>query len=202
VGRPEAALETLAGLLRGENTVVSEYVRTPSGEPILGGVVAAGPRAAEAPDEYSLLFEAIREGYLLHYGSPRLIDGADPDLRLLTGDYLYALGLQRLADRGDLAAVRELADLISLCAQIHAERGADGIRLIDSLWLAAAVAVGGGSSEEHERAKEAARRGDPDAAESLLSAARIVAGNTGMGDALAGATDSIGLAGEDSSEGG
>ena len=33
--------------------------------------------------------------------------GADPDLRLLAGDYLYALGLERLAGLGDLPAVRE-----------------------------------------------------------------------------------------------
>jgi hypothetical protein len=45
----------------------------------------------------------------------------DPDLRLLAGDALYALGLDRLAQTGDLAAVAELADLISLCAQAEAE---------------------------------------------------------------------------------
>ena len=38
-------------------------------EPALGALAAAGPRAAEAPDEYMLLVEAIREGYLLHYES-------------------------------------------------------------------------------------------------------------------------------------
>ena len=45
---------------------------------------------------------------------------ADPDLRLLAGDHLYAFGLVRLASIGDLEAVDELADLISLCAQAHA----------------------------------------------------------------------------------
>ena len=91
----------------------------------LGALAAAGPRAAEAPETYELLFEAIREGYLLHYGEPRLLDGAEPDLKLLAGDYLYALGLERLAARGDLEAIRELGDLISLSAQLHArsERG-------------------------------------------------------------------------------
>ena len=81
------------------------------------------PRRRAPGDVLPLLFEAIREGYLLHYGEPRLIDGADPDLRLLAGDYLYALGLERLAARGDLEAVRELADLISLSAQLHARGG-------------------------------------------------------------------------------
>ncbi len=45
----------------------------------------------------------------------------DPDLALLAGDRLYALGLERLAALGDLDAVAELADVIALCAQAHAE---------------------------------------------------------------------------------
>ncbi len=63
---------------------------------------------------------AVREGYLLHYGSPRLVDGADEGLALLAGDRLFALGLARLAAAADVAAVRELADLITRCAQAHA----------------------------------------------------------------------------------
>jgi fructose-1,6-bisphosphatase I len=38
----------------------------------------------------------------------------DEDLRLLAGDALYALGLARLAEAGDLDAVAELADVIAL----------------------------------------------------------------------------------------
>ena len=45
----------------------------------------------------------------------------DADLRLLAGDALYALGLSRLAEKGDLDAVAELSDLISLTAQAQAE---------------------------------------------------------------------------------
>jgi hypothetical protein len=67
------------------------------------------------------VLEAIREGYELHYGTPRAFQGMDEDLRLLAGDALYALGLSRLAETGDLEAVAELADLISACAQAHAE---------------------------------------------------------------------------------
>jgi hypothetical protein len=65
--------------------------------------------------------EAVREGFELHYGSPRAFCGMDDDLRLLAGDALYALGLARLADRGDVAAVAELSDLISACARAQAE---------------------------------------------------------------------------------
>ena len=59
------------------------------------------------------MLEAVYEGYLLHYGESRLFAGMDDDLRLLAGDALYALGLARLAEAGDLAAVAELSDLIS-----------------------------------------------------------------------------------------
>ena len=67
------------------------------------------------------MVEAVHEGYLLHYGEPRLLAGHDPDLALLAGDYLYALGLDRLAALGDDRAVAILGDLISRCAQLHAE---------------------------------------------------------------------------------
>ncbi|MGH2957951.1 MAG: hypothetical protein ACRDL6_13275, partial [Solirubrobacterales bacterium] len=166
--------------------------------PALGALAAAGPRAAAAPAEYSLLFEAIREGYLLHYGEPRLIDGADPDLRLLTGDYLYALGLERLAERGDLVAVRELADLISLCAQLHAAAEGPGEPAsVSALWLASAVTIAAGAAEDHERAKAAMRDGDPEAGSLLLAGARQVADREGIGSALAAAADSIGFAAQD-----
>jgi len=65
--------------------------------------------------------EAVHEGYLLHYGEPRAFAGMDADLRLLAGDALYALGLSRVADQGDLEAVAELSNLIAAVARAHAE---------------------------------------------------------------------------------
>jgi hypothetical protein len=195
------SLAALSALLRDGENVIGPYVRDTDEEAALGALAASGPRATEAPDEYLVLVEAIREGYLLHYESPRLIEGADGDLRLLAGDYLYALGLERLAARGDLDAVQELADLISLSAQVHAENGdGAGGRLASALWLAAIVAVGAGSTPEHERAKEALRRGEPDAADQLIRSATKTAAEVGMGDALALASDSIGLASDDVSD--
>jgi len=67
------------------------------------------------------VLDAVREGYELHYGTPRAFADLDADLRLLGGDALYALGLSRLAEAGDLEAVAELADLISACARAQAE---------------------------------------------------------------------------------
>lgn len=82
------------------------------------------------PDRLFVL-EAVYEGYLMHYGAPRAFERMDPDLRLLAGDALYALGLSRLAERGDLEAVAELSDLISLTAQAQAEGRPD---LAEQLW--------------------------------------------------------------------
>ena len=59
------------------------------------------------------VLEAVYEGYLLHYGEPRAFAGMDATCALLAGDALYALGLARLAETGDLEAVAELSDLIS-----------------------------------------------------------------------------------------
>jgi hypothetical protein len=192
------SLASLTDLLRDGESVIEPHVHASDEEPALGMLVAAGPRAAQAPDEYLLLVEAIREGYLLHYETPRVIQGADSDLRLLAGDYLYALGLERLAARGDLEAVSELADLISLAAQVHAENGPGSAdERAGALWLAATVAVAAGGSPEHEEAKESLRRGDPDAAATLAAAAAETARRQGLGDALARAAESIGFAGED-----
>jgi hypothetical protein len=67
------------------------------------------------------VLEAVYEGYLMHYGTPRLFERVDDDLRLLAGDALYAVGLSRLAETGDLEAVAELSDLISRSARAQAE---------------------------------------------------------------------------------
>jgi hypothetical protein len=192
-----ASLDPLAALLRDEETLISSLVRDPRDEPVLGALAAAGPRAADAPGDYLLLIEAIREGYLLHYGSPRLIDAADPDLRLLAGDFLYALGLERLAAHGDLEAVRELADLISLSAQLHAGGGGgEEAPTAKILWLASATAVGAGGNQAYEKAKEVLQNGGDGATELLAAAASEMAREAGIQDALARASEAIGFAAE------
>jgi hypothetical protein len=105
-------------------------------------LAASGPRAAGHEAEYELLLEMILEGSLLHYGSPRVIHTDDPDLALLLGDQLYALGLARLAALGDLEAVDVLADVISQIAQANAE--GDPARA-GPIWEAGARVVGWGS---------------------------------------------------------
>jgi hypothetical protein len=96
-----------------------------------------GPaRFGQELGERIFVLEAVYEGYLLHYGASRLFDGMDGDLRLLAGDSLYALGLARLAERGDLPAVAELSELITRAAQAQAEGRAEEA---EALWDASAA---------------------------------------------------------------
>lgn len=123
------ALQLLAAQLREEDTPISSHVVDPGEE-----------QAFAPPGEHALVIESVREGYLLHYGEPRLLAGHDPDLALLAGDYLYALGIERLAAMGDTKAVHRLADLISTCAQLHTE-GREGEA--PGAWLDAVESIAG-----------------------------------------------------------
>lgn len=135
---PAQALQTLADQLRAEDTPISPHVVDPAEPPRLGVLVASGPGTAAAPAEYALVVEAVREGYLLHYEEPRLLAGHDPDLALLAGDYLYALGLDRLAALEDARSVAILSDLISNCARLQAEGSTESI---PDLWREAAERI-------------------------------------------------------------
>jgi hypothetical protein len=81
----------------------------------------------------------IREGYLMHHGRSRLFLQADPDLALLTGDYLYAAGLVEICGTGDLDAVAALAALISDCSRRRGDGVAEGD---DRLWADTIAALG------------------------------------------------------------
>jgi len=105
---------------------------------------------------YALGLETIYEGYLVHYGSPRLFAPPDADTALLLGDYLYAHGLVRIASFDEVEAVADLSELISLCSQLRAESAAgDG-----PLWAATAALLGTGPGLEESRAALRLRR-DP-----------------------------------------
>jgi hypothetical protein len=124
------ALQDLADQLRGEDTPIAPHVIDPAEPSQLGDLAGGG--------EHALVIEAVREGYLLHYEQPRLLGGHDSDLALLAGDYLYALGLNRLAALGDTRSVAILSDLISDCARLQAE---GDVEQIPKLWRAAAEQI-------------------------------------------------------------
>ncbi len=182
-------LRELAGLLADE-PLLAPHVEAQQGDgAALGALAAAGSRDGA----YALIVEAVREGYLLHYGRPRLLAGIEPDLALLAGDHLYALGLDRLAALGDVDSVRELSDLISLAAQVNdgTRPRARAARELDALWLATATAIAAGASSELSAAKAALRAGTPAAADELYTAAVRRAAETGIQHDLELAADAI-----------
>ncbi len=177
-----SALERLAELLREQGGLMASLVDTSPASteadghggrdvktgsaPVSGPaqLAASGPRAGGQREEYELLVEAIYEGYLLHYGAPRVLAPPEADLGLLAGDRLYALGLARLVVLGDTEAVAELADTITLGALAQA---AGQPALAGAVWEAGARAVGWGSSDAHRRAKRLAFAGAPEAIEAM-----------------------------------
>ena len=68
--------------------------------------------------------------------------------------------------------MRELSDLISLCAQISAGGPEEAAA---ELWLACTVTIAAGESPEHRAAKEAIRAGLPAATAALRDAATTTA---------------------------
>lgn len=171
-------LQLLRALVRDAGGLLAETVgngpQSSSGEPDHAATAASGARVTAHRDEVELAVSAVREGHELHYGRPRALLIDDPDLALLAGDRLYALGLERLAAVGDLTAIAELADIISLVAQAHAAK--TDPQLARAVWEAGAAAIGWGTGPAIEAAKAAARAGDPQAADALGNAARALSG--------------------------
>ena len=127
-------------------------------------------------ERYALGIETIYEGYLVHYGRPRLFQPGDADTALLLGDYLYAHGLVRIAALDHAGAVADLAELISLCAHLRAQ-GVDGD---GAGWAATAALTGEGALAG---ARDALRsEGDP---KPLLELAHAAAGAGAVDRALA-----------------
>jgi len=127
---------------------------------------------------YALGLESIYEGYLLHYGRPRLFAPTDSDTAILLGDYLYAHGLVRVAAHGEVTVVSDLAELVSLCAQLRAEeRDGDG-----AAW-AGTVSLLGSGDRRLENARAALRLNGDSAP--LLALAELEAGTGAVGQALA-----------------
>ncbi len=174
-----AALERVASALREEGGLLAAALLpgapvVPQDDPGLGALAADGPRAAVDPPAYAAVVEAAFEGHLLHLGRSRILDAGDADLAILAGDRLYALGLAWLSELGDVAAVRELADVIGLRASAAAAGDDD---LAAAAWDAGARAIGCGGSPALEAAKAAARSGNPGAPDALRAAARQLGGD-------------------------
>jgi hypothetical protein len=170
-----SSLQRLRELLLDESGLMASLVGSASDRAALPGpaqLAASGPRAEGSREDYELLIETIYEGYLLHYAKPRVALTSDQDLGLLAGDRMYALGLARLISLGDLEAVAELADTISLSALAQ---GAGEPDLAEAVWAAGARAIGWGSSESHRRAKDLVLTGSSKAIEAMRTSAASLA---------------------------
>jgi hypothetical protein len=120
-------------------TALAEIIE--AADPALAPYAVAEPPAGRfdaVAGTRGFVLEVVYEGYLMHYGEPRAFAGMDADMRLLAGDALYALGLSRLAEAGDLEAVAALSDLISRSAQAHAEGRPD---VAEALWESSAQSL-------------------------------------------------------------
>ena len=129
------------------------------------------------PDpRFALDVETIHEGYLLHYGRARIFAPPDGDVTLLLGDALLAHGLVRIAETGSIAAVGDVAELLSLCAQARA----DGVDGDGPAWAATSALLARGGLDE----ARAALRDDRDPVP-LERLAREAAGDDAVDRALA-----------------
>jgi hypothetical protein len=129
-----------------------------------------------ADARFALGVETIYEGYLLHYGRPRLFAPPDDDVTLLLGDALLAHGLVRIAATGSVAAVGDLAELLSLCAQARA----DGLDGDGAAWAATSALLGQGGLDEARASLRDRRDAGP-----LERLARRAAGDGRVDEALA-----------------
>ena len=128
--------ETIAVEAERESPLWSDALRSaPEPEPVFSPL---------GEDRYAVGLETIYEGYLVHYGRPRLFEPADEDTALLLGDYLYAHGLVRIAEVGSVEAVADLAELISLCAQLRADSAPGDA----AAWAASAALLGAGEVDD------------------------------------------------------
>jgi hypothetical protein len=133
--------------------------------------------SALVPDaRFALGIETIYEGYLLHYGRARIFAPPDGDVTLLLGDALLAHGLVRIAETGSIAAVGDVAELLSLCAQARA----DGLDGDGPAWAATAALLARGGLDGARAALRDQR--DPAPLERL---AREAAGDAAVDRALA-----------------
>ena len=176
----ESPLERLAVRVREEGPPLS--ARDP--EELLaeatrfGDLAAAGPRTRGQGGEYAFVVEAVREGYLCHYGTSRILAETDPDLALLAGDLFYAIGIRGLAELDDLESTGILSDLIRVAADLQAAGRPD---LAEILWLGQIVALACGKDESCAASVDALDSGRAGAAEALAAWSADQARTNGLG---------------------
>lgn len=134
------ALDEIARRVAATGGDLAAAIPLPGCDMVFFDLLAKGPVTSEAAREYEFVIEAVLEGHLMHTGRTRLQIPDNRELKLITGDFLYSLGLRELAQLGDIEAVELLANLITDTSRLHAEGGT--ARQKGTLWAATVVAVG------------------------------------------------------------
>ena len=161
---PAAALRLLAARVAAEGPPLAVVREEPASPPAFGLLASAGPRTAPKGGVYAFVVEAVREGYLCHYGIPRVLESPDPDLALLAGDLFYAIGISTLARLGDDQSVHLLSDLIVVSAELQSGGRRDEAEVF---WVARILALACGSDDEHVRLVAALIGAGPGSVEAL-----------------------------------
>ena len=170
--------------LREEATVAGapvEWNPAAAVDPVLGALVTSAATETDTRGEAAYALEAIFEGFLCHQGSPRLVSPGDGDVALLTGDLLYAIGLEAVASTGDTGAVRALADLIGLSAAVASE---GRTAALVPIWQAQALVLADPDGEGFEDLLEAVGVGTDRDGAALAEAARDRASRAGADGAF------------------
>ena len=182
------ALRRLAARAAGEGPPLEVATGQPAAGPPLAALVAAGERTAAAPDSYAFVVEAVREGYLCHYETSRILDRPDADLSLLAGDLFYAIGISALAGLDDVESVGLLSDLIRVAAELRSQ----GLgREAESMWVATIVALSCGWDGEYERLRGELSGGNGAVAQALDDWTTARAKSNGIGRILAEVREAI-----------
>jgi hypothetical protein len=155
----------------GEDALWGTIADEAAAESVLWAAALRAPEEREAaavfsplaPPRFALGLETIYEGYLMHYGRPRLFAADDRDTQILLGDYLYAHGLVRIADTGDVDAVAKLAALLSLCAQLRADAAPESAVPDGAVWAATLACLGSPADALASARAELRDRGEPGA---------------------------------------
>jgi hypothetical protein len=188
------ALEVLAADLRAEGgQLLASVTVDPAGDAdrTRATAVAGLPRHAVVGTSLALAIEATREAELLHHAPElaRVVRTDDRDLALLAGDWLYALGLARLAEGGWTDEVAILSDVVALVARLHADAAwaigpaidgapdagtgspGDAATRTDELWICTVAALGRGIGSPAAELLRTVRRGDIPASQDFIRAA-------------------------------
>jgi len=176
-----ATLERLADRVREEGPPLAVRESFDEALSVYGELAVSGPRTADRRDEYAFVVEAVREGYLCHYGTSRILDAPDADLALLAGDLLYAIGIRGLADLADLESTGILSDLITVAAELQA---AGRPELAERLWLGQITALACGKDATHAAVLNALASGRKGAPEELDEWTKETATAHGLGRAF------------------